>query len=226
MSRFVYAALFVVAILLAITSTPAQSANLSPREAANTLSASVVHLVRNGSDRCTAFKVAPATYLTARHCAKRDVSRDFLRVGSRYRFVEQYIASNEPKDDWAIVKTGYNDPLIPKLNIGCDEEVYLGMPVAYAGYPIPLGLTVATGYIISIEPTPKMLSRNSEYATNTRANIGASGSPFISLDTGNVIGILTQLIGTKNNPKYATGIESIKNTSLCREVATTTSDYQ
>ncbi len=230
MPRFIFfVAIFAVSFLFAAVaagSTPAQSAGLSPRMAVGVLTPSLVHVVRNGRDICTAFKVAPATYLTARHCTTKDVSRDLLRVGSRYRFVEQYITPDDPKDDWAVIKTGYNNPRLLALGVGCNEEVYLGMPVAYAGYPEPLGLTMVMGHIILIEPTPKIPSRNSEYVMDNTTNKGASGSPVISLRTGNVIGILIQLIGTRSFPRYATGIKSIKSTLLCRKVATTASDYQ
>jgi V8-like Glu-specific endopeptidase len=227
---FAIAAMVVVPTVLAHTpvALSAQLAPLGPKEAADILVPSLAHLVRNGSDRCTAFKVAPATYLTAKHCTRKDVSRDFLRVDSRYRFVEQYITPDEPKDDWAIIKTGYNDPRVRSLRVGCDEKIYLGMPVAYAGYPSPLDLTMVMGRVISTLPIKSPFSK-SEFATNVTGGAGASGSPVISLDTGDVIGILTEGIingSFRRQHEFAAGVENIKNTSLCREVVTTASNYQ
>jgi hypothetical protein len=232
MLRHVLAAIGVVVYLtmvfFALSPAPAasstQSAPLSPKEAAGILVPSLAHLSRDKNDRCTAFKVAPAAYLTAGHCVETNVSRDFLRVGSRRLFIRRYIKPSDPKDDWTIIKTGYNDPSLRAINVGCDEKIYLGMPVAYAGYPSPLDLTMVMGRVISILPTRGEWSR-SDFVLDTPGNRGVSGSPVISLNTGNVIGIVIEGLGDRTH-RYAMGVNSIKNTSLCREVATTVNSYQ
>lgn len=198
-------------------------AELTPREAAAILTASVVE-VNNG---CTASKVGPHQYMTARHCVQSSMkieSRLHTMWPRSVLMAWQKKEDGKRKEDWAIVNTSTDTDDVASLTLGCTEEVYLGMPVAYAGYPVPTKFAFGMGHVTSILPMDNR-NNNLDYAMDVAAAPGASGSPVISMDTGHVIGILTEGVSNRRIGAFMVGMEAISNLDICDNLDTALSRY-
>jgi V8-like Glu-specific endopeptidase len=196
---------------------------MTSADAAKLLTGSVVQMSVGNRGICTASKISPSTFLTAAHCA-RSLSDDFRLIHNidtwSYQFIKSItitVAEKEDgkrKEDWAILHTETENKDLAALQIGCNEKVYLGMPVAYAGYSNPVDFAFSVGYVASVNKITKSGS-NSDFLIDVQASAGASGSPIISLDTGRIIGILIEGIRTPQRGFFLVGIESIRSLSLC-----------
>ncbi len=212
--------------VLVLFSAPVKAeGSLTIRESATLLSSSVVKLTTsygnsyNYSGVCTASKIGKKTFLTARHCvsnlsANYRVDKDF-----EYQYVKTILVTvsskgRSRKEDWAILNMITENTKLKTLRINCTEEIYLGMPVAYAGYPEMINFAFSSGQVTSVNP-PDGRGMNSDFAVDLAAAPGASGSPIISLDTGNIIGILTEGVFSSRAGAFMVGIESIANLDLC-----------
>lgn len=193
---------------------------MTPADAAKLLVSSVVEMSIGSRGVCTASKIGPSTFLTAAHCARRLSDNFRLNHGWDYQYIKEITiaVSGKPdgsrKEDWAILHTTFENKELKSLQIGCNEKVYLGMPVAYAGYPGPVDFAFGLGYVTSVNKITKSGS-NADFLIDVQAAAGASGSPVISLDTGRIIGILTEGIRTPARGFFLVGIESIRSLNLC-----------
>ncbi len=215
---------FLAALGVALLTAPAQGAPLAlVTRAAELLSASVVRMTVGGSNLCSASKIGPATFLTAAHCARglRDNYR-IERSGSRwgYQFIKSItITVSEKKngrrsEDWAVLHASTEDEEITALELACSEEIYLGMPVAYAGFPAEVDFAFGIGYVASVNRVDNSGRNDADFVVDLQAAPGASGSPVISLVSGKIIGILTEGVFSGRVP-FLVGIESIKGLDLC-----------
>lgn len=210
-------ALFAAA-LLAVSVSAAQ-AEVTPKEAAALLVSSVVEL---NSKSCTASKVGPHQYLTAKHCVGRDMK---LNTKSYTMWAKSVVMAWQEKkrgnrqEDWAIINTATDTEDMKSLTLGCNEEIYLGMRVAYAGYPNPAEFAFGMGSVTSLLPS-RNRSNNLDYMMDVHAAPGASGSPVISMDTGHVVGILTEGVTNSRIGAFMVGFESIANIDLCDKYET------
>ena len=206
-----------MALLLSLFMITPASAELTPREAAVLLDKSVVQL----STACSGAKIGSHQFLTARHCIRpglkitvRDNRHISLTPQSITISFQEKVEGNR-KEDWAIIRTTTDYASLKPLMLGCNEELYLGMPVAYAGFPGPSRYFFSTGYITSLQPI-KSPGSNHDFSIDAHGGPGASGSAIISLDTGNVIGVLTEgVMSSRSTGTYAIGIEMIRNLDLC-----------
>ena len=194
---------------------------LSIREAAELLSLSVVEMTTGGAQNCTASKIGPATFLTAAHCAR--ALKDNYRVehGSAYQYIKSITITVSEKDykraeDWAVLHATTVNEDLKTLSLGCSEDIYLGMPVAYAGFPGPVDFAFGAGRVASIKKT-RYSDNDADFAIDVQAAPGASGSPIISLDTGNIIGVLTEGIYARRAGAFLIGVESVKSLDLCED---------
>lgn len=210
---------FFIAMLLAIgLSTPVQ-AELSKIEGANILENSVVRLLINGSNACTASKIADSTYLTAKHCIA-NISNDYkLENELETFFLKSLVIPMSPQQngrdkDWAILNTTSDSDNVKALTIGCTEDIYFGMPVATMGFPGSSEMTASFGYVSALKPI-NIDRANGSFSIFLASYPGSSGSPIISLDTGDVIGILIEGYGGGQQGTYAVGIQSIKELDMC-----------
>jgi len=220
MTRSFTAAIYALAIIgffLVLAVLPAHSAPLTTKQAGDTLSGSVVEFLSGSRRVCTAFKISSRQFMTAKHCVTQ-VNREYkIDFNNRMSFVRSILVSGVDKEDWAVANVATSNDKIKSLSLGCNDELYLGMPVAYAGYPSPLELTMGLGAVTSVTPVKPSRS-NADFMIDVAAAPGASGSPVISLDTGNVIGILTEGIRNRKTGFFMVGIESIKSTAQCDDV--------
>ena len=209
-----------ISALLAILffATPAM-ADISKKKAADMLYNATVAVLYSGNEPgCSASKIGPGTFLTAKHCVSpemrlRTKSGQLLTPRSVHMGLERK-TDGKRYEDWAIVYTDQDDTSTFVLPIGCYAPVYLGLDVAYGGYPSPTKYSLAFGNILTIGP---LYSRgnNADYGMDIAASPGASGSPVISMETGEIIGILTEGIFSERSGFWAIGFESIKNLDVC-----------
>lgn len=223
---------YILVALLALGVSPYASATeLTPKDAAALLGKSVVAVSENGTDNnCTATKIGDHQFLSANHCTNMANPVLILQSGERYHVKSALVAAQQKKDsfsvgrirdeDWAIFNTVEDDKDMPAMKIGCTEEPYLGMAVAYAGFPYPTQYAFAMGHITTLKPVLGG-HNNADYGMDVHASPGSSGSAVISMDTGNVIGILTEGIMEDRAGVFMLGFESVKNMDACDMVATT-----
>jgi len=197
---------------------------LTAHEAFEVLDKSVVEFTKYpGKTMCTATAIAPRTFLTAGHCIKGEATFIVDQYGNEFKVSSVTVGVGMKEDypglqkDWAIVHTDLYVPGISYVAIGCDETLYVGMPVAYLGYPYPLNRHLGVGIISSIIE-PDIITSNTAMAS-FNASSGASGSAVISLDTGNIIAILTTILTPPPGILLATGLEPISETDYCRDIA-------
>ncbi len=216
---------FFVTLIMSLALLSSAHAEMTPKEAAVHLEKSVVALKKSWGDPfCTGFKIDVKTYLTANHCARSidsntrlvsNFSNDYLYVRSVIRTTQEKNSGNRD-EDWAILNTSTENEELSSLVLGCDEEVYLGMPIAYAGYPAPMDFAFGIGTVMSLNKVSN--SRNDlDFIVDVQAAPGASGSPIISLDTGNVIGVLTEGVSSSRRGAFGVGIEHIANLDICED---------
>lgn len=201
-----------LAVLWAAFVIPAH-AEMPRKDAVALLDAAVVELRKGSETICTAAKVGPTEYLSARHCTQRLADDYELKLGYTYQFPSSVTIGLNDGDDWAVLNVSEEDEEIGSLGLGCDEEVYLGMPVAYMGYPDPVDRAFSVGYVSSVNPTTERMM-NTDFVVDVQASHGASGSPIISLDTGNVVGVLIE--GVRGGAGFfMIGAQEVADTPLC-----------
>lgn len=182
---------------------------MTKKEAGELLPAASVEIKRNNSKICTAAKIGDKQYLTASHCLAGNlyVQQNWSRVQIRSYMSTIPYSRNKNKADWAVLSTSSSLEDVKTLELACDEEPYLGMPVAYFGYPSVFTQGYfSTGYVSSTSPLD--LRSGSDAWTDLGAAGGASGSAVVSLDSGKIIGILVEGV---NDSTQSTGIQSIKD---------------
>lgn len=220
MKKIIIAAL---ALLGGFTATPA-IAEVSIKDAVAVMQDSVVPL-KQGNDRvCTAFKIGPKTFLTAQHCTRGLDDSTKVEHKYVYQFISTVTLPVVKKDrntyfDWAQFKTTTENKAVKPLELACDEEIYIGKPVASMGFPSTLGRgglspAFVTGYVSSIT-NPISKYHNSDVVVDMPGAPGASGSPVLSLDSGKVIGILIELVTGSRDGGIMMGFQSLKNTFMC-----------
>lgn len=179
---------------------------------------------------CTASKISPGMYITARHCAE-SLRNDFRLSSSREGyfsdvFIRSVLVSTSDKEDgsrwedWAVLNGAHpeEDDDGKSLEVGCGDRVYVGMPVASMGYPEGLRKAYVQGYVSTME---KGTDRNdASFFVDIPVAPGSSGAPLISLETGHLIGIITEgVINHRTTEFYMTGVESIESTDSCKDWA-------
>jgi V8-like Glu-specific endopeptidase len=199
-------------LFLSITSTA--QADLTSREAAELLSAAVVeYTTTRGRAHCTAFAVGPTKFMSAGHCATFSKSyMSSLNYWVEIYSVEVGVGDKPTQEgsakDWAIATTYRSIQGVVPLDLACNEEIYVGMPVAYMGYPSPLKRFFGMGYLATLEESRASMS-GADGVVDLAAAPGASGSPVISVSSGEVIGILTEGVYSSIGA-FAVGIELIQ----------------
>lgn len=213
--KYLLAAALLVAFL-----TPAQADVVSPPDAALILQQSTVRMEVGRDAFCTATKVAPKTFLTARHCT--DSLREFdLRFEPEFdvafpKWVTLPIGTKAPgnrKYDWALIETHTDMEHVAAAQYSCHETPYLGMPVATFGYSSKTQPSFSVGYVASLKPGTR--PNQYDFALDIQVAPGASGSAIISLDSGDIVGVLTEGISEQRAGVYLIGAQLVSQTALC-----------
>lgn len=202
----------------ALLFTSAQAAEYSPAEMARKLDASVA-LLDLGQGHCTATKVAPKTWLTARHCIgaglKIETARQYLYPRSIVLAWQEKKGGNR-SEDWAIINTQEADDSVPSLSLGCNETIYPGMAVAYLGYPAGVDRAYVQGYISSIRRV-RYGGNQADWVIDMTLAGGSSGSAIVSMATGNILGVLTEGTLSSRTGFFMSAAESVKNLDWCED---------
>lgn len=205
---------WLLALILFLSITSTAQADLTSREAAELLSAAVVeYTTTRGHGHCTAFAIGSKKFMSAGHCAT--YSRSYMSsydYWSEISSVEIGVGDKPTQEgsakDWSIATTYESIHGVVPLALACNEEIYVGMPVAYMGYPYPLERFFGMGYLATLEESRASMN-GADGVVDLAAAPGASGSPVISLYSGGVIGILTEGIYASIGA-FAVGIELIQ----------------
>ena len=192
----------------------------SPRAIAEKLEASVVEMTKGGSPACTATKIAPSRFLTARHCVSSIGTNFRLEFGLRYMWPKSVLISLEEKlssgrEDWAVLITSEVNDEIAVMELACDEDVYLGMPVAILGFSFPTAPSFSVGIVASLE---KMRAKGSDadFVIDVQAGPGSSGTAVVSMDTGKIIGVLIEgVFRSSGQGAFFVGVQTISETDMC-----------
>jgi len=217
---------FIATIIMSLALLSSVHAQMTPREAAEKLSQSVVSLQQGwGNAFCTGFKINTKTFLTAGHCSRGVTNRTRLvsYKGDNYTFIKSVLITKQEKkdgkrqEDWAILNTSEEMKDVTSLTLGCKDEIYLGMPIAYAGYPAPVDFAFAVGYVMSVNKVNNDVN-DLDFVVDLAAAPGASGSPIINLDTGHIIGVLTEGVFSQRIGAFGVGIEHIASLDLCDDI--------
>ena len=148
---------FISALLASLLFITPAMAEITKQEAAEMLYNATVAVIYSGNEPgCSASKIGPATFLTAHHCVSpemrlRTKSGQLLTPRSVHSGME-YKADGRRYEDWTIVYTDQDDTSTFVLPIGCDAPVYLGLDVAYGGYPSPTQYALAFGNVLTVNP--------------------------------------------------------------------------
>jgi hypothetical protein len=161
---------------------PAYAAQKTQAQVAASINPSVYHFGEKRGGYCTATKIGPREYLTARHCAER-LSTDYRLYGPKNElvFVRSVLVSTGEKsrangryrrEDWAILVASVPSKA-PSLTLGCGEKPYLGMPVAYIGFPEAIERMFGMGYVAGTTPAP---TNHADFFIDVPVAPGASAS--------------------------------------------------
>ena len=205
--------ILLVVLLLLATGVRA----LTPGEMAIKLDQSVAELnVRGG--HCTTTKIGAKMWLTARHCI-----RDGLKIETEqgYLYPRSVLIAMQDKsgsrtEDWAIINTSTEEKGVPALQLGCNDTVYPGMSVAYLGYPAAADRAFLLGYVSTLNKLRNNGRNDADFVVDLPAAGGASGSAIVSMDTGNIIGILVEGVAGRSG-FFLAAAESIKNLDWCED---------
>jgi len=123
---------------------------MTTEESFRLLDQSVVeYTFARGVTMCTATMIAPGTYISAAHCAK-ERTKTYI-VNSELDFVTVDRVDVSATSDWMIIYTKEDLPGVVPIAVGCStEHWYIGMPVAYLGYPAPLVRYYSEGIVVSM----------------------------------------------------------------------------
>jgi len=209
---------FLTAFALAAISCSAK-AEYTAAEMAEKLNASVAEL-QTGQGWCTATKIGHRKWLTAGHCVTRNGK---LVTEEGYLYPRSITVSVSEKEDgkrledWAIMNTATDYDTVPALELGCSEELYQGMPVAYLGFPAGADRAFMQGYISSVRKVRGGYN-DADWVIDVPVAGGASGSAIVSMETGRIIGVLTEGVYSQRTGFFLAAAESIRNLDTCEDL--------
>lgn len=99
--------------------------------------------------------------------------------------------------DYAVLKVDIDD--LPYLRLGSSKEVKEGEEVYFTGYPFDFGCTTHRGIVSATISLKRQLNGDNTsldaFQIDGSVNKGNSGSPLVSCETGEVIGIVVAQAG-------------------------------
>lgn len=190
---------------------------MTAEEAFGVLDKSVVeYTFAVGQTMCSATMIGKNTYISAAHCAIENLPMYIVNDDLDFVAVDRVDAS--ATRDWMIIYTKEDVPSVVPVAISCSTEPwYIGMPVAYLGYPWPLDRYYSQGVIINVEPYRGIEGDHPMNIPLSSLNggPGASGSGIINLLTGELIGVLSTGLPSSRGNLMGAGITSITDIPQC-----------
>ena len=220
MSKFLTLMAVVGGLLL---TSPASANEINGRDAAMILENSVVALMNGSSTFCTGTYIGERMVLTAQHCTGNGNDYNIEFVPDMATTWAKWVTTpagkktdNERRFDWAVITTSQPMETVAEAQLGCKEEVYLGQPVAFLGYSQGRQ-QFGKGYVAAVVPAGNGRS-NYDFAVDLTAAPGSSGSAIMSLDTGNIIGVLIEGVFDQRAGAYMIGVQSIADVAPCEDI--------
>jgi len=165
---------------------------------------------KNSSMRGTGFFIGPGLLLTNHHVVEDAIDRDYakleVQLAADQSVHEATIVATEEKGDVALLRIKLqNHATIPIGDSDVCRELDEVVLIGYPAYDRP-DATLVTGEISSTAPAPdepdlKKLKDWDLLLLNIEATGGNSGGPIVSVETGQVVGILTGGIKDKRGEK-------------------------
>lgn len=212
---------FLAAALFITTAGASESPFASRAEAAAHLDKSAVSV----AGYCSGTMIGPREYLTAKHCLSQGIKIEYEFSTLWPKSIEVPLQEKEGpggrSEDWAIVRVTDDAPEgLSEATLGCTEEIYVGMPVATMGYPTEHDRIYLEGYVSGLKPVSGGRgSWNLDFTVDMRVGSGSSGGGLISLDTGDLVGVVIERTFDGIRGQLQTGIESVKNLDICENAA-------
>ena len=160
--------------------------------------------IETDSGSGTGFCVHPSGYaVTCAHVVE-DASEIYVRVGTRQDAIEKAVVVSKNKElDLAVLHLEGSGHY--SATLGLDDEIGIGDDIIILGYPfgnrvsddvMEMSVSFTRGYISSMQ------TRNGrkQALLDISAKAGNSGSPVISVASGNVVGVLSgSILGGQQN---------------------------
>jgi hypothetical protein len=164
-------------------------------------------VVRIEADTCsgtsigTGFLVSPRLIATVEHVVD-GASTIRIKQGDRLVATGQIVGA-DPSQDLALVLTDH--PVTGRLLRLASRTPRLGESVAAIGFPLGLPLSVTQGTVSGLNRTVPILGydRQNLIQTDAAVNPGNSGGPLVSVQTGDVIGLVDLLESGANGLGFA-----------------------
>ena len=178
-----------------------------------------VGLLQVGGGPCTATKIGDSMWLTAGHCASTSAK---IETANTYLYPRSMTIATQDKtegarkEDWAIINTAGEDEQVPALPLGCNDAVYPGLPVAYLGYPAGADWAVIMGFVSTMRKV-RGGRNNADWVLDLPVAGGASGSAIVSMETGNIIAVLTEGVYSQRTGFFMAAAESVRNLDWCED---------
>jgi hypothetical protein len=191
--------------------------HLTTEEAFSVLDQSVVeYTYAVGENMCSATMIGENTYISAAHCKIDNLPMYIVNDDLDFVAVDRVDAS--VTRDWMIIYTKEDVPGVVPIAVSCSTDPwYIGMPVAYLGYPWPLDRYYSEGIIVNLEyyrGVPEDHPLNIPL-TSLNGGPGSSGSGIIDLRTGELIGVLSTGLPGSRGHILGVGITPITEIPQC-----------
>ena len=135
--------------------------------------------------------------MSAQHCMYID--KPIIHTGKSFAKMVTKTTPFDKKGDWARFTTDTELEDVKALPITC-KIPEVGTDISYMGYPSPLKKVYGTGAVTHIPSEKDNYDRGLDAAEvffDTAAAPGASGSPVMNKETGEVFGILTMGVNSR-----------------------------
>jgi S1-C subfamily serine protease len=167
---------------------------------------------RRGTQRSlgSGVLVDESGYLITNFHVVQRASKITVLLADGSQFEGKFIAGS-PENDLALVKVSRDKPF-PFVELGKDDDVYLGETVIAIGNPFQFGNSVSRGIISSKER--QAVDQNGNVViegvlqTDAAINPGNSGGPLVNLK-GELVGINTAIIEQAQNIGFAVPVKRV-----------------
>src|SRR5579875_1860905 len=174
-----------------VSSPPRTTAPPSLQSLMSRVQSGIVRIVATdcfGGDIGTGFELSPRLVATVEHVIDGASSIRLTQNGQTV--AEASVIGADPSQDLALLLT--DRPLSGRALTLADRPPQLGESVAAVGFPLNLPLSVTQGTVSGLNRTIPIdgYMRHNLIQTDAAVNPGNSGGPLLSIDSGDVIGLV------------------------------------